>query len=144
MAATQTQDPTTVPMSDPQAPAPGGPAGPGSADRRPGTAAALRPLLILDVGLPLGTYYLLRRGMGTDMVTALTVSSIGPAARTVWGVVRERSINALAALMLATTVLGIGLSYVTGDPRLMIAKDSVTSSVVAMSIIFFSRSPGVR
>jgi hypothetical protein len=98
-------------------------------------ARALAPL-VLDIGVPLGGYYLLRRGMGVDVVTALTVTSVVPAARTLWGVVRDRSVNQLAALMLATTVLGIVLSYVTGDPRLMIAKDSATSSVVALAIIF--------
>ena len=40
---------------------------------------ALAPLL-LDVGVPLGGYYLLRHGMGVSLVTALTVSSVMPAA----------------------------------------------------------------
>ena len=36
--------------------------------------------------------------------------------------------------MLATNVVGIAISHVTGDPRLMIAKDSATSGMVALSI----------
>ncbi len=97
-------------------------------------ARALAPL-VLDVGVPLGAYYLLRHGMGLGMVAALSLSSVVPAARTLWCAVRDRSINLLAALMLATTVLGIALGYVTGDPRLMIAKDSATSSVIALTMI---------
>ena len=38
--------------------------------------------------------------------------------------------NPLATLMLAVNVAGIAVSFWTGDPRLMIAKDAVISSVI--------------
>jgi len=76
------------------APAPGPhgqtPAGPGSADNRPDIAAALRPLLI-DVGIPVGTYYLLRNAFGVSLWLSLALSSIGPAVRAIAGLVASGS-----------------------------------------------------
>src|SRR5215471_20693581 len=121
--------------------APGGPGptgrapgGPGSTDRSPDLAAALRPLLI-DIGIPLGTYYLLRDAFGVSLWLSLALSSIGPAVRAVAGLVAERTVNVLAALMLAVNLAGIAVSFLSGDPRAMIAKDSVVSSVIAFAIL---------
>jgi len=96
--------------------------------------SSLLPLL-LDVGVPLGSYYLLHNAFGVSVVAALAWSSVVPAARTIYGVVRERELNALAALMLVVNVVGIGISLATGDPRLMIAKESGVSSVIALAIL---------
>ena len=129
MAATQTQRPVAATASGAQASA-----GPGSAGRRPGMAAALRPLLI-DVGIPVGTYYLLRNAFGVSLWLSLALSSIGPAVRAIAGLLAERQLNLLAVLMLAVNLAGIAVSFLTGDPRAMIAKDSVFSSVIAFAII---------
>src|SRR6516162_3011935 len=94
-----------------------GPGGPESKDRGPDLATALRPLLI-DVGVPLGTYYLLRNAFGVSLWLSLALSSIGPAVRAV-----------------AVLVAGIAVSFLTGDPRAMIAKDSIVSSVIAFAIL---------
>src|SRR5689334_8957981 len=110
------------------------PAGPGSADRRSGLAAALRPLLI-DVGIPVGTYYLLRDAFGLSLWLSLALSSIGPAVRSIAGLMAERKLNLLAVLMLAVNLAGIAVSFLTGDPRAMIAKDSAVSSVIAFAIL---------
>ena len=103
---------------------------------RPGASlgAALRPLLI-DVGIPLGSYYLLRDAFGLSLWLSLALSSVGPAVRSVASLVSERKLNVLAALMLAVNVAGIVVSFLTGDPRAMIAKDSVISSVIAFAIL---------
>ena len=110
------------------------PAGPGLADRRRDLAAALRPLM-LDVGIPVGTYYLLRDAFGVSLWLSLALSSTGPAVRAIAGLVAERTLNLLAMLMLAVTLAGIAVSFLTGDPRTMIAKDSIISSVIAFAIL---------
>ncbi len=51
------------------------------------------------------------------------------------GVVAERTINAFAALILFVNVVGLLLSFVAGDPRLMLAKDSGISSAVGIGIL---------
>src|SRR5262249_27317162 len=110
------------------------PGGPRSTGRGPGMGTALRPLLI-DVGIPLGTYYLLRNALGVSLWLSLALSSIGPAVRAITGIVAERTVNLLAALMLAVNLAGIAVSFLTGDPRAMIAKDSIISSVIAFAIL---------
>jgi hypothetical protein len=115
-------------------PAPGphgqAPAGPGSPDHRPDIAAALRPLLI-DVGIPIGTYYLLRNAFGVSLWLSLALSSIGPAVRAVAGLVAERKLNVLAMLMLAVNLAGIA-ARCFARTRL----DPMTSSL--------DRRPGVK
>jgi len=66
---------------------------------------------------------------------ALGVSSVVPAVRTGWSVVKERAVNGLAALILVVNVVGLLLSFVAGDPRLMLAKDSGVSSVIGIGIL---------
>ncbi|MFE2229105.1 VC0807 family protein [Streptomyces kronopolitis] len=91
--------------------------------------------LVVDVGVPMASYYLLSDGFGLSEVAALAWSSVVPALRTVWSLVRRTGVNGLALLILVVNVVGLATSTVTGDPRLMLAKDSVTSSVIAISII---------
>ncbi|WP_044367065.1 VC0807 family protein [Streptomyces natalensis] len=96
--------------------------------------AALTPLLV-DAALPLAGYYLLSKGLGVGTVAALAISSVPPALSAAWTALRRHRVNGLAALTLATTAAGIALSAVTGDPRLMLAKDGVVSSVIGIAIL---------
>jgi intracellular septation protein A len=101
-------------------------------------AAATRPSflpLILDVAVPLGSYYLLKNGFGMSTMAALGWSSVVPAVRTGWSVVKERKVNALAGLILLVNLVGLALSLVAGDPRLMLAKDSGVSSVIGIAVL---------
>ncbi|MFH9676428.1 VC0807 family protein [Streptomyces sp. NPDC017405] len=106
----------------------------GNQGRTPGPLDNFKPLLI-DVALPLGSYYLFKSAFGMGTVAALGWSSVVPAARTLWGLVRERRTNALAALILVVNVVSLTLSFVSGDPRLMLAKDGAVSSTVALGIL---------
>ncbi|MEU0024855.1 VC0807 family protein [Streptomyces sp. NPDC006335] len=91
--------------------------------------------LIVDVAVPIGAYYLLKDGVGMSTLMALGLSSVVPAVRTGWSVVKERAVNGLAALILVVNVVGLLLSFVAGDPRLMLAKDSGVSSVIGIGIL---------
>ncbi len=91
--------------------------------------------VVLDIGIPVGGYYLLRDGLGLSLITSLALSSVIPAVRTVAGFVRARDLNTLAALILAVNVAGIATSFIVGNPRIMIAKDSVISSVIGVTIL---------
>lgn len=96
--------------------------------------ATFKPLL-LDIAIPVGGYYLLHAGFGVGLVMSLALSSVVPAIRTITAALRDRSFNGLAGLMLVVNMVGIALSFLTGDPRLMIAKDSGISSVVGVVIL---------
>jgi hypothetical protein len=95
--------------------------------------ATLRPL-ILDLGIPLGSYYLLR-GAGVGLVSSLIASSVLPAARSVHGLARQRTVNALALLIVAVNVVSIAISFWSGDPRIMLAKDGAISSTIGIAIL---------
>ncbi|MFE6662813.1 VC0807 family protein [Streptomyces sp. NPDC057697] len=94
---------------------------------------SLMPLLV-DVGVPLVSYYALKAA-GLSTFAALAWSSVLPAVRTVWGVVRERRLNGLAALMVTVNVVSLATSLAVGDPRLMLAKDSGVSSVIGLVVL---------
>ncbi|MGW0082523.1 VC0807 family protein [Streptomyces sp. NPDC003393] len=96
--------------------------------------AKLAPLLV-DVAVPVGGYYLLKDAFGMSTLAALGWSSVVPALRTGWSLVRERRVNAFAALILFVNVVGLLLSLVAGDPRLMLAKDSGVSSAIGIGIL---------
>jgi hypothetical protein len=98
-----------------------------------GLRNALLPLVV-DFAVPLGSYYLLRAA-GCGLVTALALSSIAPAARTVFGLVRDRTVNGLAALIVAVNVVSIVISFWSGDPRIMLAKDGAVSSTIGIAIL---------
>jgi hypothetical protein len=96
--------------------------------------------LVIDVAIPLGGYYILHAGFGVGVAAALAFSSVVPAVRTLMSVVVKRETNSLAALMLTVNLAAIALTFVSGNARLMVAKDSVVSSVIAIGILWSVRS----
>ncbi|MFI2607336.1 VC0807 family protein [Kitasatospora sp. NPDC018619] len=123
--------PTAVPVA---APAQAAPAGAAHAKAPNPLVSGLRPLA-LDVAAPLAGYYLLHSALGLSEFAALAWSGAFPAARTVLGLLGERRLNLWAALMLAVNLAGLALTFVTGDARLMIAKDGGLSGTVALAIL---------
>ncbi|MCD7444532.1 hypothetical protein K4B79_40795 [Streptomyces lincolnensis] len=91
--------------------------------------------LVLDVAVPVGSYYLFKDGLGMSTLAALGWSSVVPALRTGWSVARDRAVNGLAALILFVNVVGLLLSFVSGDARLMLVKDSGISSAIGIGIL---------
>ena len=108
-----------------------------AAGRQAARAQTVRTLreLAIDLGIPLGSYYLLRDGLGESLWLSLAVSSISPAIRSVYGMAVKRELNLLAMLMLFVNLAGIGVSFLTGDPRAMIAKDSIVSSIIGFAML---------
>ncbi|MFA3876490.1 VC0807 family protein [Streptomyces sp. MMCC 100] len=91
--------------------------------------------LLLDVGVPVGSYYLLKGALGMGAVAALGWSSVVPVLRTGWGVLRQREVNALPLLILLANLVGLLLSFGTGDARLMLVKDSAVGSLVGFALL---------
>ncbi|MFE9422357.1 VC0807 family protein [Kitasatospora sp. NPDC006697] len=105
--------------------------------RRSPLVQALAPLAV-DVALPLAAYYA-ARGAGVPLVQSLIVSSVLPAVRTGYGLLRSGRLNAFAALILAVNAVGLLTTFLTGDPRLMIAKDGLVSSTIGIVILLSVR-----
>ncbi|MFC8989457.1 VC0807 family protein [Streptomyces sp. NPDC057115] len=91
--------------------------------------------IVLDVAVPVGSYYLLKNAFGMGTIGALAWSSVVPAARTVWGAVVDRTLNAFAALILFVNVASVVLGFVSGDARLMVAKDGAIGSVIGIGVL---------
>ena len=73
--------------------------------------------LAWDVGLPLAAYYGLH--------------ALGAA-------VRDRRLNAFATMMLVVFGIGLILSFVSGDARFLLLKDSITTAVVGLTFLVTS------
>ncbi|WP_399887077.1 VC0807 family protein [Streptomyces sp. BBFR51] len=91
--------------------------------------------LLLDVGVPVGSYYLFKGAFGMSAVAALGWSSVVPVLRTGWGLLRQREVNALPLLILLANLVGLLLSFGTGDARLMLVKDSAVGSLVGFALL---------
>ncbi|MGW7419608.1 VC0807 family protein [Streptomyces sp. NPDC054813] len=102
--------------------------------QQPSVLENFKPLIV-DVAVPLGSYYLFKGAFGMSTFAALAWSSVVPALRTVWSVAKERRGNAFAGLILLVNLVSLALSFVSGDPRLMLAKDSGVSSAIGIAIL---------
>jgi intracellular septation protein A len=91
--------------------------------------------IAVRIAIPLAIYYSLRDGFGASLVTSLAASSVLPAIRSIVEYARYRKFEGMATLMLAVNVAGLIINFTTGDARLMMAKDSVISSVIGFGIL---------
>jgi hypothetical protein len=85
--------------------------------------------LARDIGIPVVVYYVLHLNGVNDRL-ALLVASLVAAARVAWDAVRTRTLNPFALLIMVVFGLGVVLTFVTGDARLLLVKDSVTTAVL--------------
>lgn len=90
--------------------------------------------LLLDVAVPLASYYLMRH-FGVPLVTALAVSGLIPAIRVVWSLVRDRTADGLALAVLVLTAVSIPVAFITGTPKLLLAKDAMGTGAFGIWII---------
>jgi intracellular septation protein A len=90
--------------------------------------------LIWEIGAPLLVYYALHLLGASSLVSfaAATAVSLG---RILFVAARDRRLDGLAALMGVMFGLGLVLTLVTGDPRVALAKDSVTTGVAGLAFL---------
>lgn len=90
--------------------------------------------LIWDVGAPIIVYYPLRL-LGVSMVLALVAATGVALGRIVFVAVRDRRFDGFAALMAVMFGVGLALTLATGDPRVVLAKDSVVTGVMGVAFL---------
>ena len=93
--------------------------------------------LVLDVGLPLVTYYVLHAAGVSDWF-ALLAATLAAGARIVLVAVGQRVLNALGLVMLVTFGLGLALTFATGDVRFLVLKDSIGTGVLGLLFLCFA------
>jgi hypothetical protein len=133
-------------QSEPATAAAASPPSATSTHERPHTSGSdmvkgLAPMVIVDVALPLATYFLLRQtGMGAFW--AYLISGVWPLLKLIAGAVRSRRLDAFSILILIFIVLGAVTALVTGDVRTLLVRDSITTGgfgLVCLVSLLFAR-----
>ncbi|WP_051423189.1 VC0807 family protein [Arthrobacter sp. MA-N2] len=93
--------------------------------------------LAWDVGLPLAAYYVLHVAGATDWA-ALLAATGAAGCRLLWTAFRRHSLNPFAMLMVIVFGLGLVLSFLTGDPRFLLLKDSAITGDMGISFLAFA------
>ncbi|MFJ9781813.1 VC0807 family protein [Amycolatopsis sp. NPDC101161] len=90
--------------------------------------------LVIEIAVPIGVYYGLH-ALGVSVFLSLALSGVVPLARTLQQLAKHRTLNGLALVVLVTNVVGMLLTFVSGDARMMIAKDSIGSGITGLVIL---------
>ena len=90
--------------------------------------------LLWDVGLPAVVYYA-GRGLGYDVLPALAAGGGAALIRVAFVAVVHRRLNGLGALVGASFALLLVLSLLTGDPRILLARESVLSGAAGLLLV---------
>lgn len=97
--------------------------------------------LAIDLVVPTAIYYGARAG-GLSQTWALILSGVVPALRALWSVITERKISGLNAFVLGAVVLGFAMSFVTGEPRVLLVRaawGTAAFGVVMLASLFTKR-----
>jgi hypothetical protein len=124
-----------VPLEQEDAPQP-----PAAQDRN--SRLAVFQLFFLELALPLGLFYGLIAA-GVNQWAALVASSVILLAVMVIGVIRERKIELLSLFTLSMIAAGTIVSLLTGNPRLLLARESYITGVLGVWMIgtLYARRP---
>ena len=85
--------------------------------------------LARDIGIPVVVYYVLHLNGVSDWL-ALLVATVVAGARVGWDAFRARTLNPFALLIMLVFGLGLVLTFVTGDAKFLLVKDSITTAVL--------------
>lgn len=105
-------------------------------DRRKATAARrlLARQLVLELALPLAGYYGLI-ALGARQWLALTVAGLLAVPWIVTGIVRSRRVEPMPVFTLLVVLGGAVVSVVTGDPRLIMVRDSWLTLLIGLWVL---------
>jgi hypothetical protein len=113
-------------------------------EKRPaGTDMPVGPMLRglgLDLALPVVTYYVLHL-FGVGDYVALLVAALVAATRVVGSVVRHRSLNLFATVMLVVFGLSLALTLVSGDEHFLLLKNSIVTGAVGITFLATAFGP---
>ena len=96
-------------------------------------------ILIFDIAGPLAAYQLLRSDHFST-VSALVLSGVLPGVAVLGGLVRDRRLDAVGALVLAGIAVGSVLGLLSGNPRLVLIEGSVPTAVFGLLCLASLRS----
>ncbi|WP_330178717.1 hypothetical protein OHB26_19530 [Nocardia sp. NBC_01503] len=100
---------------------------------RPGIRGMLAPVA-RDIAIPMAAYFGLH-SMGYSDFTALLGGAVASAAIVLIPAVRARKLDPIAAIVLIGFVIGLIGALISGDPRIMIVRDSVGTAGVGLAFL---------
>lgn len=89
--------------------------------------------LFADIVAPVAVYYVLR-GLGFGEWFALLMGAIGPSAQACYTLLRKRTIDWPAIIVLTIIAAGIATSLISGSPRFLLAKDGLLTGAIAVAL----------
>ena len=101
----------------------------------PGPAArALVRMLFFDVGLSVLAYFVAEL-LGASTYVALLAGTVVAGLRVLWVAARQRRLDPFALLLLTMFGVGLALTFLTGDARFVLAKDSAMSGAAGLVLV---------
>jgi intracellular septation protein A len=90
--------------------------------------------VLFDLAVPLALYYILR-AFGVSEVMSLIISAVVPGISVAYQLVTQRRLDGFAILVGTMLLLSIGVSFITGSPRFLLAKDGWLTAVGGIWIL---------
>jgi intracellular septation protein A len=99
-------------------------------------------IAVFDLIAPIGLYYGLHAA-GVKDIIALLLAAVIPGISAVYQVIRNRRVDGFAIFIVMMLLLSIGVSFLTGSVRFLLAKDGWLTAVAGLFIFgtMFRRRP---
>jgi hypothetical protein len=95
--------------------------------------ASMLPILVLDIACPYLAYHNLRqRFPGLSASMALLLSGVFPALNNIGTLLRSRTLDIIGIVILVGIVVGAASAFVTGDPKLLLIRESFVTGALAL------------
>jgi len=98
------------------------------------TLLGLIPSIVVNGVLPFVLYQILT-GRGVPVLTALLVTSVFPLAGIGFGWLRRGSLDAVGVISLIFIVAGIATSFISGNPRFYLVKESFGTGAFGLAML---------
>lgn len=94
---------------------------------------SLLPTLVLDIACPYFAYRYLRQHMAQlSPATALLLSGVFPVFNNLWSLLKSRTLDIIGIVILVGIVVGAASVLVTGDPKLLLIRESFVTGALAI------------
>lgn len=90
--------------------------------------------LLWDLGLPAAVFYLCR-ALGWAVLPALVAGGLVALIRVGWVAIARHRLDGVAALVAGSFVVLLIVSLLTGDPRILLARESVLSGAAGLILV---------
>jgi hypothetical protein len=93
----------------------------------------LVPILVLDIACPYLAYHYLRQRLPQMSPSqALLLSGVFPVLNNLRSLVRSRTLDIIGVVILVGIVVGAASAFVTGDPKLLLIRESFVTGALAI------------